>query len=98
MAPALPQISEHYNISNVSLLNMTLTIFLLAYALGPLVLSPMSEIWGRKWVRIISYFYLEILLSPASYSSEGASHRELILHGLQPRVRFRTKYRCLHRV
>ncbi len=56
MAPALPQISDHYNISNVSLLNMTLTIFLLAYALGPLVLSPMSEIWGRKWVRLISYF------------------------------------------
>ncbi|KAH8118600.1 hypothetical protein DFH11DRAFT_1568275 [Phellopilus nigrolimitatus] len=50
MAPALPQIAEHYNITNITLLNMTLTLFLLAYATGPLFLSPLTEVTGRKWV------------------------------------------------
>lgn len=50
MAPALPDIQEHYGITNVTMLNLTLTVFLLAYATGPLFLSPLSEITGRKWV------------------------------------------------
>lgn len=50
MAPALPQIQERLNISSTTMLNMTLTIFLLAYALGPLVLGPLSEVYGRRWV------------------------------------------------
>ena len=29
---------------------MNLSIFLLAYATGPLILSPLSELYGRKWV------------------------------------------------
>ena len=33
---------------------MTLTIFLLAYAIGPLFLSPLSEVVGRRWVRKLS--------------------------------------------
>ena len=52
MAPALPQISDHYHITSITILNMSLTIFLLAYALGPLILSPLSEVYGRKWVRL----------------------------------------------
>lgn len=50
MAPALPQIAVHYGISSPTILNMTLSIFLLAYATGPLFLSPLTEVWGRKWV------------------------------------------------
>ena len=50
MAPALPNIQEHFNITNPTTLNMTLSIFLLAYALGPLVLGPLSEVYGRQWV------------------------------------------------
>ena len=52
MAPALPQIKDKLDISSITILNMTLTIFLLAYALGPLMLGPLSEIYGRRWVRI----------------------------------------------
>ncbi len=54
MAPALPNIQTHYNITSPTTLNMTLSIFLLAYALGPLVLGPLSEVYGRKWVYIQS--------------------------------------------
>ncbi|KAL5508004.1 hypothetical protein ACEPAH_5622 [Sanghuangporus vaninii] len=54
MAPALPRIKDHYDISSPTILNMTLTIFLLAYAIGPLFLSPLSEVVGRRWVLHIS--------------------------------------------
>jgi MFS family permease len=51
-APALKPIAKDLNIpESSSQLSMVLSIFLLAYALGPFVLSPCSEIWGR--IRII---------------------------------------------
>ncbi len=46
-APALSSIGEEFHIPNGVQLQLVLSIFLLAYALGPFVLSPCSEIWGR---------------------------------------------------
>jgi MFS family permease len=46
-APALPSIGEELYIPNGVQLQLVLSIFLLAYALGPFVLSPCSEVWGR---------------------------------------------------
>ncbi len=42
MAPGLLQVAEQYHVTNPTTLAMTLSIFLLAYALGPLVLAPLS--------------------------------------------------------
>ncbi|KAK2007234.1 major facilitator superfamily transporter [Colletotrichum eremochloae] len=46
-APALKPIGQDLHISNGVYLQMVLSIFLLTYALGPFILSPCSEIWGR---------------------------------------------------
>ncbi|KAF9498482.1 MFS general substrate transporter [Pleurotus eryngii] len=50
MAPGLLQVAEQYHVTNPTTLAMTLSIFLLAYALGPLFLAPLSEMYGRTWV------------------------------------------------
>ncbi|TFK55812.1 multidrug resistance protein 4 [Heliocybe sulcata] len=50
MAPALPEIAVHYGITNQTLVAMTLSIFLLSFAIGPLFLAPLSEMYGRTWV------------------------------------------------
>lgn len=50
MAPALPQIAEHYGITSATITAMTLSIFLLSFAIGPLFLGPLSEMYGRVWV------------------------------------------------
>jgi multidrug resistance protein len=50
MAPGLPEVAEKYHIKGLATLAMTLTIFLLSYAVGPLVLAPLSEMYGRTWV------------------------------------------------
>ncbi|EIM90581.1 MFS general substrate transporter [Stereum hirsutum FP-91666 SS1] len=50
MSPALPDIAIHFNITNETILSLTLSIFLLAFAISPLFYAPMSEMYGRVWV------------------------------------------------
>ncbi|KAK0482188.1 multidrug resistance protein 4 [Armillaria novae-zelandiae] len=49
MAPGLPLLAERYHITNETVIALTLSIFLLAFALGPLILGPLSEMYGRTW-------------------------------------------------
>lgn len=50
MAPGLPEFAARYGITSVTTLSFTLSVFLLSFALAPLLLAPMSEMWGRTWV------------------------------------------------
>lgn len=51
VAPALVAISTQFNIPNEAQEELVLSIFVLAYAIGPLFLGPMSELYGR--VRVL---------------------------------------------
>ncbi|THH31093.1 hypothetical protein EUX98_g3090 [Antrodiella citrinella] len=50
MAPALPEIAERFDITSPTVVALTLSIFLLTFAFGPLIFGPLSEIYGRKWI------------------------------------------------
>ncbi|KAI0079771.1 multidrug resistance protein 4 [Panus rudis PR-1116 ss-1] len=50
MAPALPEIATALHITSPTVGAMTLSIFLVTFALGPLILAPLSEIYGRTWI------------------------------------------------
>jgi multidrug resistance protein len=54
VAPALPTISAAFGITNHVEESLILSIFVLAYAVGPLVLGPLSEIYGRVIVLQLS--------------------------------------------
>ncbi len=59
VAPALTTISKDLGITNSVESSLTLSMFVLAYAVGPLFLGPMSEIYGRVPVlQIANLFYL----------------------------------------
>ncbi|KAL8871381.1 MAG: hypothetical protein Q9174_002774, partial [Haloplaca sp. 1 TL-2023] len=47
LAPALPAIAKDLNISTEVESQMVLSVFILAYAIGPLFLGPLSEVYGR---------------------------------------------------
>jgi MFS family permease len=47
MAPALPTIARELHMSNVESV-MAMSVYLLASAFGPLLIGPMSEVFGRK--------------------------------------------------
>ncbi|KAI6164743.1 major facilitator superfamily domain-containing protein [Pisolithus thermaeus] len=50
MAPGLPDIALRYHITNPTVLALTLCVFLLSLAVGPLFIAPLSEMYGRVWV------------------------------------------------
>lgn len=59
VAPALPQMATGLFISNAILSQMMLSIFILAYAIGPLFLGPLSEVYGRVPVlQLANLFFL----------------------------------------
>lgn len=47
VAPALPAIAKDFNIKSDIEQYLVMSIFLLAYAIGPFVLAPLSEMRGR---------------------------------------------------
>ena len=98
MAPALPQIGEHYGITSPSILNMTLTIFLLAYATGPLFLSPLTEIVGRRWVCVPSTRNPARWKLTDDWMPIGSASFKLVFPSFQPRVCIRSEYRNIDRL
>ncbi|CAE6525143.1 unnamed protein product [Rhizoctonia solani] len=81
VAPALPQISRELNLEQGSVLEaMTLSIFVLAYAIGPLFYGPLSEIYGRRLIlQSSNLFFLvfNIACSRAQTSSQLLAFRFL---------------------
>ncbi|CAG8890149.1 unnamed protein product [Penicillium egyptiacum] len=53
LAPAVGSISTDLSITE-SEANMVVSIFVLAFAFGPMVLAPLAEVFGRRWVWILS--------------------------------------------
>ncbi|KDR79426.1 hypothetical protein GALMADRAFT_243502 [Galerina marginata CBS 339.88] len=50
VAPATEQIAREFGITQPVLIAMTTSVFILGYAVGPLFLGPLSEIYGRSRV------------------------------------------------
>lgn len=50
LAPGISFIAKDFDVDSVTMSAMPVSIFLLGYAVGPLVLSPLSEIYGRNIV------------------------------------------------
>ena len=48
MAPGLPQIGEHFHETSSTIIAMSLSILLLAWVFAPLVVAPLSEMYGRE--------------------------------------------------
>jgi multidrug resistance protein len=54
VAPGLPAIAHQFNMTNTVEIQIVLSIFVLGFAVGPLVLGPLSELYGRVLVLQIS--------------------------------------------
>ncbi|KAE9388907.1 multidrug resistance protein 4 [Gymnopus androsaceus JB14] len=57
LAPGLPDIAIKYGVTSSTVVSLMLSIFLLSFALGPLVLAPLSEMYGRTWVLHFGTFF-----------------------------------------
>ncbi|KAF8887590.1 multidrug resistance protein 4 [Infundibulicybe gibba] len=83
MAPGLPEIARQYNITSLTVTALTLSIFLLTFALGPLILAPLSEMYGRTWVlHIGNLFSIAFNLGCAFAPTTGSLIGFRLLSGL----------------
>ena len=55
-APGVPLVEKEFHFTNSHLATLTVSIFLLGFAVGPLVIAPLSEIHGRRPVYVVSMF------------------------------------------
>ncbi|KAE8447673.1 hypothetical protein EG329_010479 [Mollisiaceae sp. DMI_Dod_QoI] len=83
VAPALTSISRQFNITNEVEQSLTLSIFVLAYAIGPLFLGPLSEMYGRVIVlQLANLIYLFFNLGCGLAQTKGQLIAFRFLSGL----------------
>lgn len=83
ISPALPSISREFGITSEVEASLTLSIFVLAYAIGPLFLGPLSEVYGRVIVlQLSNLFYLAWNLGCGFAQSSGQLMAFRFLSGL----------------
>ena len=59
VAPALSNIGTALHIQSAFVLSLCLSVFILAYAFGPFLIGPLSEVYGRVLVlQLANLFYL----------------------------------------
>lgn len=49
-APGVPELMREFNTSSSVLATLVVSIYVLGFAFGPLVIAPLSELYGRLWV------------------------------------------------
>lgn len=54
LAPAVPDVMRSLGSDNAELESFVVSIYVIGYALGPLIAAPMSEIYGRSIVYNVS--------------------------------------------
>jgi len=54
---ALPQLREYFQVSDL-VITLGLSLFILGFALGPVVWGPMSEVYGRHKIYCVTYAIL----------------------------------------
>jgi multidrug resistance protein len=69
-APAVPQVLKEFHVTNDDLGTWAVSIYVLGFAVGPLVVAPMSEMYGRRPVYIIAcILFLAFTIGCAASSS-----------------------------
>jgi MFS family permease len=83
VAPALKFIAADIGIQEEFISQLTLSIFILAYAIGPLFLGPLSETYGRAIVlQLANLFYLVFNIACGVSQSTGKLIAFRFLSGL----------------
>jgi MFS family permease len=69
VAPGLPTISRELEVTDAAETPIILSVFLLAYAFGPLIFGPLSEEFGRVIVLQLSNIWFLIFNTVCGFSN-----------------------------
>ncbi|KAJ3356518.1 hypothetical protein HDU83_000869 [Entophlyctis luteolus] len=76
IAPAIPSLVKDIHFGSTVEIEMALSIFVLAYAVGPLILAPLSEVYGRRPILQCSLFFFVIFNTACGFAQ---TESELLL-------------------
>ncbi|KAK3674342.1 hypothetical protein LTR78_005811 [Recurvomyces mirabilis] len=70
VAPCLPQLAREFNLPEGSTQGeLAMSVFILAFAVGPLILGPMAELFGRRIVLQISNLFYFVFNLACGFSN-----------------------------
>ncbi|GAA6029059.1 hypothetical protein JCM8097_001573 [Rhodosporidiobolus ruineniae] len=67
----IPEMAAHYHVGEL-VMNLIVCVFVVGFGLGPLVLSPLSEMYGRKWIYIFCTWAFMLLTLPGCLTNSFA--------------------------
>src|SRR4051812_34233814 len=71
-APAAPLLMKDLSITSSTVGSLTVSIYILGFAIGPLFLSPLSELYGRLIIyQVSNLFYLAFTMGCALSTNVG---------------------------
>jgi multidrug resistance protein len=68
-APGIPKVMQDFHNTNNELASFVVSIFVLGFALGPIFLAPLSEIYGRQIIYFITNILFVIFTMACAVSS-----------------------------
>lgn len=68
-APGIPQVMAEFESTSSELAGFVVSVFILGFAVGPLIIAPASEIWGRLWVYHITNFLFVVMTVACAVST-----------------------------
>ncbi|KAI7125425.1 MFS general substrate transporter [Hortaea werneckii] len=68
-APGVPQVLQDFRTGSTTLAEFVVSIYILGFAVGPLLISPMSEMYGRIPVYIVCNIMFEIFTIACAVST-----------------------------
>ncbi|KAJ5162333.1 hypothetical protein N7492_007725 [Penicillium capsulatum] len=72
MSPAQPELATYLGV-NKEVTVLSLSLFVLGYAFGPLLWAPISEVYGRRWSMLPPVFALGVFSIGTAVSKNSAS-------------------------
>jgi MFS family permease len=98
VAPALAEITEDLKVPNQAIMQLVLSSYVLAYAFGPFLFAPLSEIYGRvRVLQIASTWFLGWNITSGFARSSGLLVAGRVLSGIGGSaalsVRYSSKFR-----
>ncbi|KAF2744075.1 MFS general substrate transporter [Sporormia fimetaria CBS 119925] len=71
-APGVPEVMRSFGETSNLLAAFVVSVYILGFALGPLIIAPLSELYGRKWLyNICNVFYIIFTVACAVSTNMG---------------------------
>ncbi|ODV61990.1 MFS transporter [Ascoidea rubescens DSM 1968] len=72
LSPAVHQIAKDFNVSSASLISFFVSVYVLAWAIIPLIVSPLAEMYGKKHIINFSIVFMFVFNMACALSQNAA--------------------------